>query len=48
VALYHLEGRSYAVAERQARSRYNAWLQTWLWGEAIEESMQREGVWEGR
>ena len=36
VALYHLEGRSYATAERQGNARYNAWLQTSLWGERIE------------
>ena len=36
VTLYHLEGRSYATAERQANARYNTWLQTSLWGERIE------------
>lgn len=40
VALYHLEGRSYATAERQANARYNAWLQTSLWDERIERLMQ--------
>jgi GT2 family glycosyltransferase len=39
VALYHLEGRSYATAERQANARYNTWLQTSLWDHKIEQLM---------
>jgi GT2 family glycosyltransferase len=39
VALYHLEGRSYTTAERQANARYNTWLQTSLWGRQIERLM---------
>jgi GT2 family glycosyltransferase len=42
VSLYHLEGRSYATAERQAHARYNSWLQTSLWGPRIEQLMSRE------
>jgi GT2 family glycosyltransferase len=42
VALYHVEGRSYATAERQGNARYNAWLQTSLWGERIERLMSEE------
>jgi GT2 family glycosyltransferase len=44
VALYHLEGRSYATAERQCNARYNAWLQTSLWGERIEALMAEDPV----
>jgi GT2 family glycosyltransferase len=39
VTLYHLEGRSYATAERQVNARYNTWLQTSLWGRRIERLM---------
>jgi GT2 family glycosyltransferase len=39
VALYHLEGRSYATADRQANARYNTWLQTSLWSRRIERLM---------
>jgi GT2 family glycosyltransferase len=39
VALYHLEGRSYTTAARQANARYNTWLQTSLWGGQIERLM---------
>jgi len=39
VALYHLEGRSYATATRQANARYNTWLQTSLWDRRIEQLM---------
>jgi GT2 family glycosyltransferase len=42
VAMYHLEGRSYATAERQANARYNTWLQTSLWGPQIERLMSEE------
>jgi O-antigen biosynthesis protein len=43
VVLYHLEGRSYATAERQANARYNTWLQTSLWGHRIEQWMSEQG-----
>ena len=43
VTLYHLEGRSYATAERQANARYNTWLQTSLWGQQIERLMSEHG-----
>jgi GT2 family glycosyltransferase len=39
VVLYHLEGRSYTTADRQANARYNTWLQTSLWGDRIEQLM---------
>lgn len=39
VALYHLEGRSYATATRQANARYNTWLHTSLWDQRIEQLM---------
>ena len=42
VALYHLEGRSYATAERQANALYNAWLQTSHWGQRIEQLMSEQ------
>ncbi len=42
VTLYHLEGRSYATAERQVNARYNTWLQTSLWGERIEQLMSEQ------
>jgi GT2 family glycosyltransferase len=42
VALYHLEGRSYATAARQVNARYNTWLHTRLWGEQIEALMAEE------
>jgi O-antigen biosynthesis protein len=42
VVLYHLEGRSYATAERQANARYNTWLQTSLWGRRIEQLMREQ------
>jgi GT2 family glycosyltransferase len=35
VALYHLEGQSYEAPLRVQSSRYNAWLQTFLWGSHI-------------
>ena len=41
-ALYHLEGRSYATAERQTNARYNTWLQTSLWGSRIEQLMSEQ------
>lgn len=43
VELYHLEGQSYAGRLRNRASRYNAWLHTRLWGDAIEEVMGRFG-----
>jgi GT2 family glycosyltransferase len=42
VVLYHLEGRSYATATRQANARYNTWLHTSLWGPQIERLMSEE------
>jgi GT2 family glycosyltransferase len=39
VELYHLEGRSYDTAVRQAHARYNSWLHTRLWGDQIEALM---------
>jgi GT2 family glycosyltransferase len=42
VTLYHLEGRSYATAERQANARYNSWLQMSLWGRRIEQLMSEQ------
>ena len=39
VTLYHLEGRSYATAERRANARYNTWLQTSLWGRRMDQLM---------
>jgi GT2 family glycosyltransferase len=42
VALYHLEGRSYATAARQANARYNTWLHTSLWGQRIERLMSEQ------
>ena len=42
VTLYHLEGRSYATAERQVNARYNTWQQTSLWGERIEQLMSEQ------
>jgi GT2 family glycosyltransferase len=41
VELYHLEGQSYALSERQLNGHYNAWLHTHLWSERIEESTKR-------
>jgi GT2 family glycosyltransferase len=35
VALYHLEGQSYASDERELVSEYNKWLHTQLWREAL-------------
>jgi GT2 family glycosyltransferase len=37
VSLYHLEGQSYPSEERALVSRYNAWLQTHMWGELLME-----------
>jgi GT2 family glycosyltransferase len=36
VELYHLEGQSYALADRRPTTEYNAWLHTHLWKEQIE------------
>ena len=41
VELYHLEAQSYDPALRLPASRYNAWLHTHLWGDAITELMSR-------
>jgi GT2 family glycosyltransferase len=38
VELYHLEAQSFPIGARRA-NRYNAWLQTHLWDERIEEVM---------
>lgn len=42
VALHHLEGQSYPSELRRLTSRYNAWLHTRLWGDAISE-LTRDG-----
>ena len=42
VALYHLEGRSYATATRQANARYNTWLHTSRWDQRIERLMSEQ------
>jgi GT2 family glycosyltransferase len=39
--LYHLEGQSYPVPLRQLTTRYNAWLHTELWNDAIVQLMAR-------
>jgi GT2 family glycosyltransferase len=36
IALYHLEGQSYASEERQLASQFNMWLHTYRWNDAIE------------
>jgi GT2 family glycosyltransferase len=41
VALYHLEGQSYALSSRQLNARYNLWLYTRHWRERLEEVMER-------
>jgi GT2 family glycosyltransferase len=41
VELYHLEAQSYDPELRLPASRYNAWLHTHLWDEAIAELMSR-------
>jgi GT2 family glycosyltransferase len=41
VELYHLEGQSYALAERQLNARYNTWLHTRLWKGRIEAAMEK-------
>jgi GT2 family glycosyltransferase len=41
VELYHLEGQSYALSERQLNGQYNAWLHTRFWRERIEASAKR-------
>ena len=41
VALYHLEGQSYEAPLRIQASRYNAWLQSHVWGHRIEALMAR-------
>lgn len=38
--LYHLEGQSYPDSLRRLTRRYNEWLHTHLWGDAIAEVMQ--------
>lgn len=39
VSLYHLEGQSYESSLRRTASRYNGWLQTYIWGERIAQVM---------
>jgi GT2 family glycosyltransferase len=41
VSLYHLEAQSYPPAARAANRRYNRWLFTRLWEEALEERAVR-------
>jgi GT2 family glycosyltransferase len=41
VELYHLEGQSYPTHLRQLTSRFNTWLHTHLWDEAITDAMRR-------
>jgi GT2 family glycosyltransferase len=38
--LYHLEGQSYAAPLRRLTSRYNAWLHTRYWADAIAETAE--------
>ncbi len=33
--LYHLEGQSYPISQREATGRYNLYLQTVLWGDYL-------------
>jgi len=40
VSLFHLEGQSYEAPLRVQASRYNAWLQSHLWGSRIEALME--------
>lgn len=44
VELYHLEGQSYALSERQLNARYNTWLHTRLWRERIEATIEQYAV----
>ena len=37
--LYHLEGQSYDLAARLRNGRYNRWLHTHLWNDAITDVM---------
>ena len=39
--LYHLENQSYPRDLRKRATRYNRWLHTELWGERIEQLMDR-------
>jgi O-antigen biosynthesis protein len=41
VELYHLEAQSYPIAARHT-NRYNAWVQTHLWDQRIEELMRAQ------
>jgi hypothetical protein len=41
VELYHLEGQSYPGPLRFMAWKFNAWVQTRLWGDLIEEVMSR-------
>jgi GT2 family glycosyltransferase len=40
VELYHLEAQSYTATERATVTKYNAWLQTQVWAQAIPERMR--------
>jgi GT2 family glycosyltransferase len=40
VELYHLEAQSFRSQPREQATRYNAWLQTHLWDERIEDVME--------
>jgi GT2 family glycosyltransferase len=42
VELYHLEAQSFASPLRTLATSYNTWLQTQVWGEAIERLMQSQ------
>ena len=35
VALYHLEGQSYAPSIRRVANQYNMWLHSHIWGDRI-------------
>lgn len=41
VELYHLEGQSYPAPLRLMGRKFNAWVQTQLWGDLIDEVMSR-------
>jgi GT2 family glycosyltransferase len=41
VELYHLEGQSYPTHMRQLTSRFNTWLHTHFWDDAITDAMRR-------
>jgi GT2 family glycosyltransferase len=42
VELFHLEAQSFPTPERQLATTFNMWLQTYLWGDAIEVMMNEQ------